>query len=567
MAHGRSVAATILVALVFLSSFATVPAAQAQSGERCFAETGFCISGTIRTFWEQNGGLAVFGLPLGPQQALLGEDGVTRQTQWFERHRLEVHPELSAPYNVLLGRIGVERLAQQGRDWRNLPTLDPNDADAERCAFFRETNQQVCDEFLRAFRSYGLNFANRPGITFEESLALFGLPVSGLLTETIEGRGYQVQWFERARFELHPENNPPYKVLFGRLGAEVRGGSNAGAALLGKTWQLASFGELTARRPPVLEQAAVLSFDGSRLSGTTGCNNFSGPYTATETTLNIGPVITTLIACAGDDVNRQEQALFQAFQGEVGYTITNNTLQITYDQGRQMLVYVVGGRAVLENRPWQLHSFGPMTALVPAVSAPSANLTLDGARLSGTTGCNNFNGTYTASETSLTVGPLAATLAACTSTELTNQERAILQGLQGQVSYSFVGDQLWIFYDGGRQVLVYRNAQAVVTGVLTYRERVALPPQAVIEVKLVDVSRADAPSIVIASQVFEAAGRQVPFDFSLSYNPAQIDPRNSYAVEARITVDGQLRFITTQRYAVITQGNPTSNLELVLQAV
>jgi hypothetical protein len=42
--------------------------AAAQSGERCFAETGYCASGRIREFWEQNGGLPVFGLPITPLQ-------------------------------------------------------------------------------------------------------------------------------------------------------------------------------------------------------------------------------------------------------------------------------------------------------------------------------------------------------------------------------------------------------------------------------------------------------------------------------------------------------------------
>jgi hypothetical protein len=42
-------------------------AAQAQAKARCFRETGFCISGRIREFWEQNGGLPVFGFPVTPQ--------------------------------------------------------------------------------------------------------------------------------------------------------------------------------------------------------------------------------------------------------------------------------------------------------------------------------------------------------------------------------------------------------------------------------------------------------------------------------------------------------------------
>ena len=107
---------------------------------------------------------------------------------------------------------------------------------------------------------------------------------------------------------------------------------------------------------------------------------------------------------------------------------------------------------------------------------------------------------------------------------------------------------------------------ARVTGTVTYRPRIAMPPNAILEVTLVDVSRADAPAITLASQGMVFGERQVPIPFELVYNPDQIDPRYSYAVQARILVDGQLRFINTSRVAVITQGNPTA-VEVVVDPV
>ena len=84
-----------------------------------------------------------------------------------------------------------------------------------------------------------------------------------------------------------------------------------------------------------------------------------------------------------------------------------------------------------------------------------------------------------------------------------------------------------------------------VTGSVTYRERIALPPTAQIEVTLADVSLADAPSRTLASQRFGAEGRQVPFAFALTVDRADLDPRHSYAVSARITdAAGRLMFIT-----------------------
>jgi uncharacterized lipoprotein YbaY len=95
----------------------------------------------------------------------------------------------------------------------------------------------------------------------------------------------------------------------------------------------------------------------------------------------------------------------------------------------------------------------------------------------------------------------------------------------------------------------------------------ALPPNTVIEVALEDVSRADAPAITLASQTLVLGERQVPAPFELMYDPDQIDSRFTYALRARITVDGELRFINTTRVPVITRDNPTTDVEVIVDPV
>ncbi|UYZ59451.1 YbaY family lipoprotein [Hymenobacter latericus] len=95
-----------------------------------------------------------------------------------------------------------------------------------------------------------------------------------------------------------------------------------------------------------------------------------------------------------------------------------------------------------------------------------------------------------------------------------------------------------------------------VTGTVAYRERIALPPNAVLRVQLQDVSRQDAPAVEVASATVESRGRQVPLPFVLRYDTARIDPTNTYAVQARIEVDGRLMFTNDSAYPVITRGNP-----------
>ena len=100
------------------------------------------------------------------------------------------------------------------------------------------------------------------------------------------------------------------------------------------------------------------------------------------------------------------------------------------------------------------------------------------------------------------------------------------------------------------------SEQAVsVTGSVAYRERIALPPTAQVEIQLADVSLMDAPSRTIAQQSFTADGRQVPFAFSLTVDQRPLDPRHSYAVSARITdASGRLMFITDTRNSVAFDG-------------
>jgi putative lipoprotein len=110
------------------------------------------------------------------------------------------------------------------------------------------------------------------------------------------------------------------------------------------------------------------------------------------------------------------------------------------------------------------------------------------------------------------------------------------------------------------------GAAARVTGTVTYLQRIALPPTAVIKVQLADVSRADAPAVVLGEQVIQFGGKQVPFAFEIPYDSARIDPRFTYVVGARIEDGGKLLFINDQRHAVITRGAPT-HVDMVLRPV
>lgn len=111
------------------------------------------------------------------------------------------------------------------------------------------------------------------------------------------------------------------------------------------------------------------------------------------------------------------------------------------------------------------------------------------------------------------------------------------------------------------------NAEPTVTvrGEATYRERIAVPPGAQLEVLLLDVSRADAPSETISGVTLSDIG-QPPYPFEIAYRPDQIVSSHQYVVRARLMHEGRLIFTTDEACPVITRGHPTE-VRLVLKHV
>lgn len=167
-------------------------------GARLFPETGKSVSGEFLIFWEQHGGLATFGYPITEEfDEISPTDGQTRRVQYFERQRLELHPGNAAPWNVMLGLLGTEALPG---GVAHPPVAPKNDAG---CEFFAATGHNACGRFREYWQDGGL--------------LIYGYPV----TEEFVEDGLTVQYFERARFEHHPDNDRPYDVLLGLLGYEA----------------------------------------------------------------------------------------------------------------------------------------------------------------------------------------------------------------------------------------------------------------------------------------------------------------------------------------------------------
>lgn len=112
------------------------------------------------------------------------------------------------------------------------------------------------------------------------------------------------------------------------------------------------------------------------------------------------------------------------------------------------------------------------------------------------------------------------------------------------------------------------SSASKVTGDVTKLDRMALPPGTLITVELRDTSLADAPAITISTDEIELDGNQLPVPYVLEYDEDEIVENHTYTVFSRVTdPDGTLIYITDTAYPVITRGNPTEDVEVIVVPV
>ena len=105
--------------------------------------------------------------------------------------------------------------------------------------------------------------------------------------------------------------------------------------------------------------------------------------------------------------------------------------------------------------------------------------------------------------------------------------------------------------------------QPNVSGTIWIKQKVALPPDAVLTVTLSDASLADAPSKVVAQRAVRTEGKQAPFSFVLPYNPSDVKPNARILLSAAVTINGKLVFITDTVQEAINNGGTKIDHNLV----
>lgn len=216
--------------------------------------------------------------------------------------------------------------------------------------------------------------------------------------------------------------------------------------------------------------------DAGTVGGSTGCNNYSTGYStshdiSTNPTTHFltidTPMAMTMALCPDEALTQLEQAYLAALETASGYEIF----------GDQMVMYTANGdiqfaanRQPLEGTLWQLTSFGDANNPQPAVEGNQATAqfnrlpSLPSGSVTGQTGCNMYNTTFTANLNEIKINLPITTLMACDDAQ-TEQEQQFLLGLNTTTSYRILGNTLQMPYGEG-QVLNFVAVQPPVEEVL-----------------------------------------------------------------------------------------------------
>lgn len=366
----------------------------------------------------------------------------------------------------------------------------------------------------------------------------------------------------------------------------------ASSSLAGTSWVATEVGG----QPLVQDTTVTLQFgaDG-RATGSDGCNRYSTGYRVSGDSITFSPAgAATLMACP-EPIMQQAKAYQEALAATAAYQVENGALTLL-DAGGVTVAAFAAQSTDLAGTSWNVISYNNGKQAVVSTLADvslTANFGADG-RVSGKAGCNNYTGAYTLSgKDGIQIGPLATTRKLCAEPAgVMEQEQQFVTAMSTAATFRMEADRLELRTADGALAVQFQRAQeaavpakqdaasaaagaaatmsATVSGTVTYLVRMALPPDANVDVSINNAQLADAPPemTLLATISFPTEGKQVPIPYVLPYDPTKVQEGALYSIRARITdATGRLLFTSTTAIPVITQGNPTENVEILVQPV
>lgn len=225
--------------------------------------------------------------------------------------------------------------------------------------------------------------------------------------------------------------------------------------LVGTSWFLSSYGADTNPQTPLeaVEQVTLEFLPNGEVAGNASCNSYFGSYTVLANGgLQIHNVGATEMACIEEGLMAQEADFLAALTTVQSFTLTDNGLELAYENGRLAFLSVPPVTdQPLAGTEWQLTTIVNGDTAQSLLAGTKVTAKFDDEGVSGSTGCNNYFGPYTLNGNAISFGVLGSTMMACEEGIL-GQESTFLQTLETIKSFSIVGDQLTLSHPTGELI-------------------------------------------------------------------------------------------------------------------
>ena len=247
---------------------------------------------------------------------------------------------------------------------------------------------------------------------------------------------------------------PDGRLLAGCCRVPVSSNTTAPASVSieGPTWQLTSLGDQSPGLDGTETRPVTAHFEGGRISGFSGCNQYMGGYTLNRGSVVIGSLAGTLMACSEPQM-ALEKAVMGALTGTLRYAINGDRLTLTPASGVP-LAFQSEPPPSLQGVNWNVTAFNNgRQAVVSPLLGTTLSMTFDKGMVQGSSGCNTYRAAYTSEGNRLSIGPAVSTRKACPAEGVMQQEREFLAALESAKLWAINGGMLDVHRADGERVL------------------------------------------------------------------------------------------------------------------
>ena len=244
-------------------------------------------------------------------------------------------------------------------------------------------------------------------------------------------------------------------------------GGTSTPGVTGGSWSLDSYQDENGTLVPVLPGTTITARfdDDGKVTGSAGCNLYSGGYHQDKTALSVSTLAQTLKFCMEPEGIMEQEARFMELIGSAaGWKINDGRLIITDATGATTLVFEVGEPVPIAGTSWTLLSLaGENGTLMPVIAGTTvtAIFNADG-NLGGNAGCNHYAADYTVDSANLSIRPTTQTEMYCGEPEgIMAQEDRYLVLIEDVTTYRIEGNRLFLADSEGNDLLVFEKTVPV----------------------------------------------------------------------------------------------------------